>query len=144
MNRIGKCVGRHTGGEHRGQTGRDRHRDDQPMDPTMVATISCATSGNRPRERRRGAGIGRPRPTRSYDRAPGPPPRSGSALEKLSSTTFQLRPTHLANAVAAPGVALTAGAALRFGKLEAGRGVLSPNIIPQSSVRGGGAGGPLD
>lgn len=65
-------------------------------------------------------------------------------LEKLSATTCQLHVGSPAGAVVAPAVALTAGGALRYGKLDAGQGILSSNIIPSGSARGGAFGTPLD
>lgn len=69
---------------------------------------------------------------------------SDYVLEKLSATTAQLHVGSPSGAVAAPAVALTAGAALRYGKMDASQGVLSSNIIPAGSARGGAFGGPLD
>lgn len=65
-------------------------------------------------------------------------------LEKLSATTCQLHVGSPAGAVVAPGVALSAGGALRYGKLDAGQGILAPNIVAAGSARGGAFGTPLD
>lgn len=65
-------------------------------------------------------------------------------LEKLSATTAQLHVGSPAGAIAAPAVALSAGGALRYGKLDAAQGVLSSNIVAAGSARGGAFGTPLD